>query len=72
MAGILPQEEPCNKTCDEHETPGIPIGIPGVSYLAHSCMVFGSSRASLVTAAIITADYCTNHMEMGRVSYLEC
>lgn len=36
VAGILPQEEPCNKAYDEHETPGIHIGIPGVSCLAHS------------------------------------
>lgn len=56
MAGILPQEEPCNKTCDEYETPGIHIRIPGVSYLAHSCMVFGSLRVNPVVAAIITAE----------------
>lgn len=56
MAGILPQEEPYNKTCDEHKTPGIRIGIPGVSCLAHSCMVSGSLRVSPVAAAIITAE----------------
>ena len=35
MAGILPQEEPCNKAYDEHETPGIHIGIPGVLHVHH-------------------------------------
>ena len=56
MAGILPQEEPCNKAYDEHETPGIHIGIPGVSYLAHSGMVSSSLRVSPVAAAIVTAE----------------
>lgn len=48
----MPQEEPCDKTCDRHKTPGIHIGIPGVSYLAHRCMVSGPSRVSPMTAAI--------------------
>lgn len=40
----MPQEEPCNKTYDERKTPGIHIGIPGVSYLAHITGSQGRTR----------------------------
>lgn len=53
----MPREGPCNKTYDEHETPGIRIGIPGVSYLAHSCM--GALSQAMTMPIVITVVGCT-------------